>query len=48
MLGVISRELMRPSRGGPMVVERGEVDGESLLHAAERVLRIRAPKSRGS
>lgn len=48
VLGVVSRELMRPSRGGPMVVERGEVDGETLLHAAERVLRIRAPKSRGS
>ena len=47
VLGVVSRELMRPSRGGPMLVERGDVDGASLLQAAGRVLRIRAPKARG-
>jgi len=48
VLGVVSRELMRPSRGGPVVVERGEVDGASLLLAAGRVLRIRAGKASGS
>ena len=48
VLGVVSRELMRPSRGGPVVVERSEVDGSSLLLAAGRVLRIRAPKASGS
>jgi len=45
VLGVLSREMMRPSRGGPMLIERAEVSGESLLHAAGRVLRIRAPKA---
>ena len=48
VLGVVSRELMRPSRGGPMLVERSAIDGSSLLHAAGRVLRIRTPKARGS
>lgn len=45
VLGVLSREMMRPSRGGPMLIERAEVSGKSLLHAAVRVLRIRAPKA---
>ena len=45
VLGVLSREMMRPSRGGPMLIERAEVSGESLLHAAGSVLRIRAPKA---
>ncbi len=45
VLGVLSRELMRPSRGGPMLYEPEAVDGALLLHAAERVLRIRDPRA---
>lgn len=48
VLGVVSRELMRASRGGPVLIERAEVDGASLLHAAGRVLRIRTPSGKGS
>ena len=48
VLGVVSRELMRPSRGGPVILDRGDVDGASLLLAAGRVLRIRAGKASGS
>lgn len=40
VLGVLSRELMRPSRGGPVLIERDRIDGATLLHAARRVLRI--------
>jgi len=47
VLGVVSRELMRPSRGGPELIELGEATGERLLHAAGRVLRIRPAGAKG-
>lgn len=47
VLGVVSRELMRPSRGGPELIEAGEVSGDRLLHAAARVLRIRPAGAKG-
>lgn len=45
VLGLLSQELIRPSRGGPVLLEPERVDGPALLHAARQVLRItpRAP-----
>jgi len=46
VLGVLGRELLRPSRGGPELVRLDGLDGVILLQAAKRVLRMTGPGPR--
>jgi len=46
VLGVLGRELLRPSRGGPELVRLDGLDGVILLQAVKRVLRMAGARPR--
>jgi excinuclease UvrABC nuclease subunit len=46
VLGVLGRELLKPSRGGPEMVRLDGLDGAILLHASQRVLRMTGARPR--